>query len=99
MSSLPNSSSSSDAPGVDPLGWLVDVPCPVEFVLGTSRVRVRDCLSFAPNSIVRLSQSAGSDLEIHVGGVPLAAGEVVIIDENVGMRLNRILPPSSQVLS
>jgi flagellar motor switch/type III secretory pathway protein FliN len=28
-----------------------------------------------------------------VGGVPMATGEVVIVDENVGLRLSRILPP------
>ncbi len=101
MSSSPNSSSSSEAPAAPdgPLAWLADVPCPVTFVLGTTHVRLRECLQFGKDSIIRLDQSAGADLEIHVAGIPLAAGEVVMVDENVGIRLNRILEPASQVLS
>jgi len=75
------------------LGWLMDVPCNVEFILGTTTVKVRDCVRFVPNSIVRLRQSAGADLEVRVGGVPVAAGEVVIVDEVVSLRLSKILPP------
>jgi|SRR6187551_2138117 flagellar motor switch protein FliN len=96
MSSSPNSSSSSDAPVAalpSPLGWLMDVPCQVDFVLGTATVRVRDCIQFRHHSIVRLRQSAGADLEVRVAGVPVASGEVVIVDDNVGLRLSRILPP------
>ena len=95
MSSSPNSSSSSETINL-PLelyGWLMDVPCPVDFVLGSTTVKVRDFAAFGPNAIIRLRQAAGSDLEVHVGGVPVAAGEVVIIEENVGLRLSRILPP------
>jgi flagellar motor switch protein FliN/FliY len=96
MSSLPNSLSSSEAPAAlpNPLGWLMDVPCPVDFVLGTATVKVRDCIQFRHHSVVRLKQSAGADLEVRVAGVPVATGEVVIVDENVGLRLSRILPPA-----
>jgi flagellar motor switch protein FliN/FliY len=74
------------------LDWVMDVPCPVEFVLGTTTIRVRECVEFVPNAIVRLRQAAGSDLEVRVAGVPVATGEIVIVDENVGLRLSRILP-------
>src|SRR4051812_46983494 len=99
MSSSPNSSSSSSALVMSsgPLATLsavMDVPCPVEFILGTATVKVRDCVQFAPHLVVRLEQAAGSDLELRAGGVALATGEVVIVDENVSVRLNRILPPA-----
>jgi flagellar motor switch protein FliN/FliY len=71
----------------------MDVPCPVDFVLGTATVKVRECAAFAPDTVVRLRQAAGSDLEVRVGGVPIATGQVVIVDNNVGLRLNRVLPP------
>ena len=95
MSSSPNSSSSSDGPTPPegPLGWVLDVPCPVEFVLGTATVTVRDCIEFHRDSIVRLKQPAGTDLEVRVSGVPIATGEVVVVSENLGLRLSRILPP------
>ena len=99
MSSSPNSSSSSESNGLSdgPLGWVLDVPCPVDFVLGTATIKVRDCVEFKRDSVLRLRQSAGADLEVRVGGVPIAAGEVVIVDENLGLRLSRILPPGSDV--
>jgi flagellar motor switch/type III secretory pathway protein FliN len=95
MSSSPNSSSSSEAArlALESLAWVMDVPCPVEFVLGTTTVKVRECVKFAPNSIVRLKQAAGADLEVRVAGVPVAAGEVVIVDDAVSLRLSKILPP------
>ena len=71
----------------------------MDFVLGTTTVKVRDFAAFGPNAIIRLKQQAGADLEVHVGGVPVAAGEVVIIEENVGLRLSRILAPSAREVS
>jgi len=76
------------------MDWVMDVPCPVDFVLGTTTVKVRDCAGLARDSIVRLRQAAGSDLEVRVGGVPLLRGEVVIVDDSVGLRVNRILTPA-----
>lgn|SRR5690242_18095497 len=98
MSSSLNSSSSSDAivRRTDDLDWVMDVPCPVDFVLGTTTVKVRECAAFSVNAIVRLKQTAGADLEVRVAGVPIASGEVVIVDENVALRVGRILPPAGQ---
>ena len=84
MSSSPNSSSSSErraAATPDPLDWVMDVPCPVDFVLGTTTIKVREAAQFAPDTVVRLRRTAGSDLDIRVGGVPIATGQVVIVDE------------------
>jgi flagellar motor switch/type III secretory pathway protein FliN len=79
---------------VGDLDWLMDVPCHVEFVLGGSTVTVRDCLDFAPDKVVRLSLSAGSDLHMRVEGVAIATGEVVIVEDQTALRVTRILPPA-----
>lgn len=100
MSSSPSSWSSSEpksAPAVtEATRWLMDVPCPVDFVLGTATVKVRDCAQFAVDSVIRLKQAAGADLEVRVGGVALFTGEVVIMGENVALRVARVLPPVGQ---
>lgn len=101
MSSSPSSLSSSDAQTPATLAsmrWLMDVPCPVDFVLGTATVKVRDCAQFAVDSVIRLKQAAGADLEVRVGGVPIFTGEVVIVGENVALRVGRVLPPAGQEL-
>ena|SRR5579871_3352084 len=98
MSSSPNSSSSSDAAKTasQPMAWLMDVPCRVEFVLGTARVKVSDCLKFDRQMVVMLDQPAGADLELRADGVRIATGEVVVVDDRAGLRINQILPPVPQ---
>jgi flagellar motor switch protein FliN/FliY len=78
------------------MSWLMDVPCRVEFVLGTCRVSVRDCLQFERHTVVPLDQAAGTDLELRAEGVRMATGEVVVVDDRAGLRINQILPPSSE---
>ena len=64
-------------------------------MLGTASMTVRQCLSLQRDSVIRLSQSAGSDLQVVVNGVGLALGEVVIIDSSTAVRVTDILPPPS----
>lgn len=97
MSSSPSSSSSSETrpAGASPaLHWLLDVPCPVDFVLGTTSVKVRECAEFTVDSVIRLKQTAGADLEVRVNGVPMFTGEVMIVEESVALRVGRVLPPA-----
>src|SRR5688572_22541886 len=93
MSSLPNSSSSSDLASKYP--GLHDVICQVEVVLGTGSMTVRECLQLKRLSVIRLKQSAGEDLQVVVNGVPLASGEMVIVDDSTAIRVTEILQPPS----
>jgi flagellar motor switch protein FliN/FliY len=71
--------------------------CHVDVLLGTATVSVRDCLHWKRNSIVRLRQSAGSDMQVTINGVVVATGEVVIVDDTTAVRVTEILaPPSSE---
>lgn len=85
-------------PAVDtppaPLAPMHDIECAVEFIIGTGRLKVRDCLRLERQSIVALDQSGGADLELRVHGVPLAMGEVVIMDDVTALRLTRITVPA-----
>ena len=53
--------------------WVMDVPCPIDIVLGTTTVKVRECATLAVDTVIRLKQAAGSDLEVRVGGIPMFA--------------------------
>jgi len=76
---------------------LSDVVCHVDVLLGTATVSVRECLHWKRNSIVRLQQSAGSDMQVTINGVHVATGEVVIVDDSTAVRVTEILaPPSSE---
>ena len=91
MSSSPISSSSTDA-AMQYRGML-DVRCTVEVIVGTGSITVRDCLALQRNSVIRLQQVAGADLEVTVEGIPTAAGEIVIDDDTTSLRISEILPP------
>ena len=67
--------------------------CRVDGVLGTGSITVRDFLKLQRSSVIRLKQLAGSDLEIQVHGMPIANGEVVIIDDSTSIRVSGIMPP------
>jgi flagellar motor switch protein FliN len=92
MSSSPTSSSSTDAVSTAYSGML-DVTCRVEVIVGTGSITVRDCLKLQRDSIVRLEQAAGSDLQVTVQGIPAASGEIVIDDDTTSVRISNVLPP------
>jgi flagellar motor switch/type III secretory pathway protein FliN len=90
MSSSPTSSSSTDAAAF--LGML-DVRCQVDVIVGTGSITVRDCLKLRRDSIIRLKETAGDDLRVHVQGVAAATGEIVVDDETTSVKISEILAP------
>jgi len=76
------------------LAPMFDVRCLVEFILGTGNITIRECLRLEVHGIIRLQQSAGSDLSVRVHNVNVATGEVVIADETTALRINRVSPPA-----
>jgi flagellar motor switch protein FliN/FliY len=87
--------SSSDAPAADALAPLHDVACRVDVVVGTASMTVRECLALRRDSLVRLVQSAGNDMQVVVNGIAIAQGEIVIIDNSTAVRVTDILAPPS----
>ena len=73
---------------------LSDVICRVDVMLGAATVSVRDCLRWKRNSVIRLQESAGTDMRIAINGIPVATAEVVI-DDSTAVRVTEILPPPS----
>jgi flagellar motor switch protein FliN len=94
MSSSLISSSSSDVPETPrPFAGLLNVPCRVEVVLGTGTISVREVWRLGPQSVIRLEQSAGIDLEVRTHGVTVAHGEVDIVDDSTAIRITQLVPP------
>jgi flagellar motor switch protein FliN/FliY len=94
MSSSKNSSFSSDA--AMPFGKaLQEVLCRVEVVLGTTSLSMRQCLALQRDAVVRLEQASGTELQVLVNGIPIALGEVAIIDDSAAIRVTDILPPAA----
>ena len=77
--------------GVRPLDLLHDVEMGVTAELGRTRMTVRDLLSLAPGAVVELDRAAGSPVDVLVNGTLIARGEVVVIDEEFGIRISEII--------
>lgn len=59
--------------------------------LGRTRMTVADLLSLTPGSVVELDRAAGSPIDLLVNGTLIARGEVVVVDEEFGLRISEIV--------
>ncbi|ADU28059.1 flagellar motor switch phosphatase FliY [Ethanoligenens harbinense] len=73
-----------------------EVPLDLSVEVGRSRKLVREILDFAVGSIIELDKQAGDPVDIIVNGQLIAQGEVVVIDENFGVRITEIIGKQSK---
>jgi flagellar motor switch protein FliN/FliY len=66
---------------------LSDVPLEVEVLLDQRSMLVREILKWNVNSCIRLSRSAGENVDLYVGGALAGFGEIVVIENGVGVRI------------
>ena len=78
------------------LDMLQDVEMEVSAELGRTRMSVRELLSLTPGAIVELDRAAGSPADLLVNGRLIARGEVVVVDENFGIRITEIVAPGTE---
>lgn len=76
---------------------LKDVPVQMTVELGRTRMTIRELLHLGQGSVVDLATMAGEPLDILVNGHLIAQGEVVVVDDNYGVRLTDILTPSDRL--
>lgn len=79
------------APGARSLDLLRNVEMNVTAELGRTKMTVSDLLSLTPGSVVELDRSAGTPIDVMVNGTLIAKGEVVVIDEEFGVRISEIV--------
>ncbi|MCB9010639.1 MAG: flagellar motor switch phosphatase FliY [Actinobacteria bacterium] len=86
------------APGVPgDIGLLMDIPLQVSVELGRTQLRIRNVLELVPGSIIELERLAGEPVDVLVNGRQLARGEVVVIDEEFGIRITEIASQASRL--
>lgn len=78
------------SPGGSDISLLLDVPLQVTVELGRTQLRIRDVLELVPGSIVELDKLAGGPVDVLVNGKQIARGEVVVIDEEFGVRITDV---------
>ena len=78
------------------INLILDVPLQVTVELGRTKKTIREILDLSTGSIVELDKLAGEPVEIQINGHYLAKGEVVVIDENFGVRITEIASPAER---
>ena len=81
------------------ISLIQDVPLQVTVELGRTKKSIREILEFSTGSIIELDKLAGEPVDIHVNGQLTAKGEVVVIDENFGVRITEIVNPLDRIQS
>jgi flagellar motor switch protein FliN/FliY len=76
---------------------ILDVTLPIAVELGRARMQIQDILKLAPGSVITLDKSAGDPVELFINDRAIAKGEVVIIDENFGVRLTSIVTATERI--
>lgn len=70
---------------------LLDVPLRICVELGKATMTIRDVLGLGPGSVVELDKMAGEPVDIVANDKLIARGEVVVVDENFGVRVTDII--------
>ncbi len=75
------------------LSLLYDLTLPVAIELGRTRMSVQDLLALGRGSVIQLDRLAGEPVDVFVGDRRFAEGEVVVVGEQFGVRITRIIAP------
>jgi flagellar motor switch protein FliN/FliY len=84
-------STPDEAAGTPELERLYDVPVELAVEIGRTQMTIRETLALGPGSIVTLNRLAGEPVDLLVNGKPIARGEVVVIDEEFGLRVTEVV--------
>ncbi|MCZ2079219.1 MAG: FliM/FliN family flagellar motor switch protein [Bryobacteraceae bacterium] len=72
---------------LEEISAMVDVPMEVSVELDRKIMTIFDILSLETGSVIRLNRSAGENLDLLIGGAVTAYGEIVIIEDTMGVRI------------
>jgi flagellar motor switch protein FliN len=90
----------SVSPSVDnsqSLDLLMDIPLEISVELGRVKKPVRDVVDMSAGSIIEIDKAAGEPVDVLVNGRLVARGEVVVIEDNFGVRITEILSPTERL--
>ena len=73
------------------LGYVRDVMVPIQAVLGGTSKSLREVAEIGPGTIIELDRLAGELVDLVAAGEVIARGEVVVIDENFGVRVTKLV--------
>ncbi|MDZ4200615.1 MAG: flagellar motor switch protein FliN [Gallionella sp.] len=79
------------------LDMILDIPVHLTVELGRTKMPIKNLLQLAQGSVVELAGMAGEPLDVLVNGFLIAQGEVVVVNDKLGIRLTDIITPSERL--
>lgn len=79
------------------LDVILDIPVMLSMEIGRTSISIQDLLQLARGSVVELDRMAGEPLDVLVNGTLVARGEVVVVNDKFGVRLNDVISPAERV--
>ena len=79
------------------LDMIMDIPVQLTVELGRTKMPIKNLLQLAQGSVVELAGLAGEPLDVLINGFLIAQGEVVVINDKLGIRVTDIITPSERL--
>ncbi len=79
----------------DNMHLLLDVAVPVTIELGSTEMFLREVLDLGPGAVFKLDRSVGEPVDVLVNGERVGRGEVVVVDDQFGVRMTELLSPDA----
>lgn len=79
------------------LDMILDIPVQLTVELGRTKMPIKNLLQLAQGSVVELAGMAGEPLDVMINGFLIAQGEVVVVNDKLGIRLTDIITPSERL--
>jgi flagellar motor switch protein FliN/FliY len=79
------------------LDLLMDIELPIVIELGRAQMSLKRILELGPGAIVEMDRLAGEPVDILINGKVVARGEVVVVDENFGVRIQSLVSPEERL--
>ena len=76
---------------VTELDAVLEVSVEITAVLGTAMMPISQILKLGRGAVVELNRSVGEDIEIHANNLLVATGEVIVIEDRLGVNINDIV--------
>lgn len=74
---------------------VLDVPLRLDIELGRTRLKVSEILELKENSVIQLPRSTGEGVDVRADNQPLLRGEIIVIEDRAGVRVNEIFVPKN----
>ena len=74
---------------------LLDSTMAVSACLGEAQIQIRDLLGLSAGSVVKLTRQVGEPIDLYLRGIRFATGHLVVVGDQLGVRIKDILPPQS----